>query len=65
MNISGACRFVIMSVLLGGEGVDKAGRSLRSIDKFDRLRLLEAGEGGEVITAAAAICVAMKKTAER
>lgn len=51
VKISGACRLVMIRVLLGGVGCDSCGRSVRSMERLGDRRLLDdAGEtGGEDI----------------
>lgn len=44
-KISGACRFVISSVLLGGEGCESAGRSERSKDRLCEFRRRPGDDG--------------------
>lgn len=44
-NISGAWRLVMRSVLLGGEGWLKGGRSVRSRERFGDCRFRPLGEG--------------------
>ena len=46
VKISGACKLVMRSVLLGGEGCESGGKSERSIERFGEWRFdLDGGDG--------------------